>query len=64
MKSLMFVLFVLLFSGCATWKGVKKDVSSMWEVTSNKSAETWEKTKEKSSDTYDDTKEKIDAMEE
>lgn len=64
MKNLFLICAIVLFSGCATWNGLKKDMSSAWEVTSNKSSEAWEKTKEKSSDTYDNTKEKIDAMEE
>ncbi len=34
MKKLSLVLITLfLFSGCATWKGIKKDSSDAWDYT-------------------------------
>ncbi len=34
MKKLSLVLITLfLFSGCATWKGIKKDTSDAWDYT-------------------------------
>ena len=31
--TLLSILFIVIFSGCATWKGVKKDSSDAWKAT-------------------------------
>jgi len=36
MKQIVLILMVVLFSGCATWQGVKKDSSDSWEWTKGK----------------------------
>lgn len=56
------IFIVFLFSGCATWDGLKKDTSSVWEVISNKSSDLWESTKEGISDTYEYSKEKLEGV--
>lgn len=47
MKYISTILITLfIFSGCATWKGVKKDSSDAWEYTKDKTNEAYEATKE------------------
>jgi len=65
MKNYLLALSTLvIFTGCATWDGVKKDSSSVWEVTKNKSEEAWDATKEGSSKAYNKSKEKIHELSE
>ncbi|TLP35819.1 hypothetical protein [Arcobacter arenosus] len=55
--TILITLFVL--SGCATWKGVKKDSSDAWDATKKTSKKAWSATKEGASEAYDSTKEAI-----
>ncbi len=55
--SLLMTAFIL--SGCATWKGAKKDTSDAWDGTKKTSKKVWKSTKEGASDAYEYTKEKI-----
>ncbi len=61
MQKVFLSLFIVtfIFSGCATWKGAKKDSSNAWHVTKKTSKKAWEATKEVTSDAYDSTKEVI-----
>ena len=36
MKQIVLILMVVLFSGCATWQGIKKDSNDSWEWTKSK----------------------------
>ena len=54
-----FIITVLMLSGCATWKGAKKDSSDAWKATKKTSKKVWEKTKETSVEVYEDTKKAI-----
>ncbi len=59
-KSITTILIMLfVFSGCATWKGVKKDSSDAWDATKKTSKKAWSATKEGASEAYDSTKEAI-----
>lgn len=55
--SLLMTAFV--FSGCATWKGAKKDSSKAWDGTKKTSKKVWKKTKEGATEAYEYSKEKI-----
>ena len=55
--SILIAMFML--SGCATWKGAKKDSNDAWKATKKTSKKAWEATKEGASDAYDATKEAI-----
>jgi len=48
MKKNILMLLALLFiiSGCATWKGVKKDSSNAWEATKDGASKAYDSTKE------------------
>jgi len=47
MKTFLLSLGLLfLFSGCATWKGVKKDSSDAWKVTKKETKKAYNATKE------------------
>ena len=61
MKSifLSLLLTAFIFSGCATWKGVKEDSSDAWHATKKTSKKAWEATKEGTSEAYDSTKKAI-----
>ena len=61
MKTLIILVFVSIFtlSGCATYKGVKKDSSDAWKVTKKTSQKAWESTSEGVSNAYDSTKKVI-----
>lgn len=48
-----------IFSGCATWKGAKKDTSDAWDETKKTSKKVWKNTKEGANTAYEYTKEKI-----
>jgi len=54
-----FAIAALMLSGCATWKGAKKDSSDAWKTTKKTSKKVWEKTKETSIEVYEDTKKAI-----
>lgn len=45
MKYVYTILFISIFSGCATWDGVKQDSSEGWEKTKEVSGNAWDKTK-------------------
>jgi predicted small secreted protein len=47
-KSILLIILLLTFQGCATWYGIKKD-----------SKDAWSATKETTSKAYDSTKEAI-----
>ena len=61
MKTIFLSLLVtaFMFTGCATWKGAKKDSADAWDGTKKTSKKVWKATKEGASDTYEYTKEKI-----
>ncbi len=47
MKSSIFlVLLIILFTGCATWKGIKQDSNDAWEATKEGTSKAYNKTKE------------------
>lgn len=51
MKYISIILMTLfIFSGCATWKGIKKDSSDAWEYTKDKAGEAYDATKDAFSD--------------
>ncbi len=43
---LSLVLSLFVFSGCATWKGLKKDSRNAWEVTKDTSAKAYNSSKD------------------
>ncbi len=47
MKSIVLSILVSIFvlSGCATWKGVKKDSSDAWDATKEGSSKAYKSTK-------------------
>lgn len=47
MKYLLATLLssIFLFSGCATWKGIKQDSSDAWEATKEGTSNAYNKTK-------------------
>ncbi len=55
--TILITIFVL--TGCATWKGVKKDSSTAWDATKKTSKKAWSATKEGANEAYDSTKEVI-----
>ena len=61
MKTLFLSLVMLsfIFSGCATWKGAKKDSADVWDGTKKTSKKVWKVTKEGAVEAYEYTKEKI-----
>lgn len=44
--SILMVLLIFIFSGCATWKGIKKDSSDAWNATKKGTSKAYNKTKE------------------
>lgn len=54
-----FLIVMFAFSGCATWKGAKKDSNKAWKATKKTSKKAWNATKEGTSKAYDATKEAI-----
>lgn len=44
-KNLALLLALFIFSGCATWQGVKKDSSEAWEATKDGSNKAYKSTK-------------------
>lgn len=48
MKKSVFFLLVsaIIFSGCATWSGVKEDSSTAWEATKEGTSKAYKNTKE------------------
>lgn len=46
MRVFLFLIISLFFlSGCATWKGMKKDSSDAWNATKETSSEVYDSTK-------------------
>ncbi|XPV70263.1 MAG: entericidin EcnAB [Halarcobacter sp.] len=43
---ILFILLLAMFSGCATWKGMKKDSSDAWDATKEGTSKAYESTKE------------------
>lgn len=48
MKKILSSIFLmtLIFTGCATWKGVKKDSSDAWDATKKGTKKAYNSTKE------------------
>jgi hypothetical protein len=44
-KFLLSIILIILFQGCATWNGVKKDTNEAWEVTSDTSKKVYKSVK-------------------
>jgi hypothetical protein len=44
-KSLLLVILIFSFQGCATWMGVKKDSEIAWEVTKDTSNKVYKSVK-------------------
>lgn len=44
--SILLILSLFVFSGCATWKGVKQDSSDAWEATKDGTSKAYKSTKE------------------
>lgn len=53
------VFAVSLFSGCATWDGVKKDSSKAWGTTKKAANKAYDSAKEVSQDAYNSAKEAV-----
>ncbi len=43
--SILFIISLFVFSGCATWKGVKKDSSDAWDATKDGASKAYDSTK-------------------
>jgi uncharacterized protein YceK len=52
-NSVLILMTIILLNGCATWDGLKKDMSSIWEITQNKSKEAWVATKNTTNELLD-----------
>ena len=44
-KSLLLVLLMILFQGCATWMGIKQDSKQAWGVTKDTSKDVYDSVK-------------------
>jgi len=45
LKFVLSIILIILFQGCATWYGVKKDSKDAWKVTKEVSTEVYDSTK-------------------
>lgn len=45
MKSILLIFLIILFQGCATWMGVKKDTKEAWEITKDTSGNVYKSVK-------------------
>ncbi|WP_222718378.1 hypothetical protein ACNSOS_10575 [Aliarcobacter vitoriensis] len=41
-KSILLVILIILFQGCATWSGVKQDSKTAWKATKDTSSEAYQ----------------------
>ena len=39
LKSILLLIFIIFFQGCATWSGVKKDSKTAWQATKDTTTE-------------------------
>lgn len=44
-KFTLLIILIILFQGCATWTGIKKDSKDAWEVTIDTSGKAYNSTK-------------------
>ena len=44
-KFTLLIILIILFQGCATFTGIKKDSKDAWEVTKNTSEKAYDSTK-------------------
>lgn len=44
-KTILLLFLIILFQGCATWIGVKKDSKEAWEVTKDTSKDVYKTVK-------------------
>jgi uncharacterized protein YceK len=44
-KTILLLFLIILFQGCATWIGVKKDSKEAWEVTKDTSKDVYKSVK-------------------
>ena len=44
-KSILLLFLIILFQGCATWMGLKKDSKQAWEVTKDTSGNVYKSVK-------------------
>jgi hypothetical protein len=45
LKSILLIILIILFQGCATWTGVKKDTNHAWDVTKGTSKDVYKSVK-------------------
>jgi hypothetical protein len=44
-KSILLIILIFVFQGCATWTGVKKDTNDAWSVTKDTSKDVYKSVK-------------------
>jgi PBP1b-binding outer membrane lipoprotein LpoB len=45
LKSILLIILIFIFQGCATWTGVKKDTNDAWKVTTDTSTKAYKSVK-------------------
>lgn len=45
LKFVLSIILIILFQGCATWYGVKKDSKEVWKATKETTGEVYDSTK-------------------
>ena len=45
LKSILLLIFIIFFQGCATWSGVKQDSNRAWEATKDTSSDVYHSVK-------------------
>ncbi len=49
-KTILLILLIILFQGCATWMGIKKDSKQAWDVTKDTSQKVYDSVKKSIND--------------
>jgi hypothetical protein len=44
-KSILLIILIISFQGCATWLGIKKDSKEVWDVTTDTSKKVYNSAK-------------------
>ncbi|MDD2888071.1 MAG: hypothetical protein PHY66_09735 [Aliarcobacter sp.] len=45
-KTMLLIILIILFQGCATWYGIKKDSSDAWKATKETTGKAYDSTKQ------------------
>jgi len=53
-KYLLLIILMILFQGCATWMGIKKDSNEAWEATKDSSDRVYKSVKKSINDATSD----------